>query len=93
MLPPESRAPAGSDPRASEERHGGHRDEARILLVDLREVARRLGISRAHAARLNASGRLPRAIRLGRAVRWNSEDLSAWTLAGCPSRDRWEVRR
>ncbi|MBL8860698.1 MAG: helix-turn-helix domain-containing protein [Planctomycetes bacterium] len=56
-------------------------------------MARRLGISRAHASRLNASGRLPRAIRLGRSTRWNAEDLTRWALAGCPSRDRWEVLR
>lgn len=90
---PESRTPAGSDPRASEERHGGHRDESRTLLLDLEEVASRLGISRAHAARLNASGRLPRPIHLGRSVRWNAQELERWTLAGCPARVRWEVIR
>lgn len=93
MRPPESRTPAGSDPRASEERHGGHRDDAGILLLDLVEVARRLQISRAHAARLNSSGGLPRPIRLGRSVRWSAEDLSRWIVAGCPPRDRWEALR
>ncbi|WP_437202245.1 helix-turn-helix transcriptional regulator [Planctomicrobium sp. SH664] len=57
------------------------------------DVARLLNVSIRHVAALNATGRLPRPIRLGRAVRWNAEELRAWLAAGAPSRDRWEILR
>ena len=55
------------------------------------EVAEKLGISRSHLYKLNSSGRLPRPVRLGGSVRWPADELAAWTAAGCPSRDKWEV--
>lgn len=54
------------------------------------EVAEALGISRAHVWKLASAGRLPKPIRLGRAVRWSRKDLEEWLAAGAPSRDRWE---
>lgn len=55
------------------------------------EVAEALGISRAHVWKLASTGRLPRPVRLGRAVRWPRKDLEQWLAAGAPSRDRWEA--
>ena len=60
------------------------------LALTAEEIAGLLGISRAHLWRLNSSGRLPRPIRLGRAVRWNRTTIEAWLAAGAPPRDRWE---
>ena len=57
------------------------------------EVASVLGISRAHVWKLASSGRLPKPIRLGRAVRWPRKDLEEWLAAGAPPRDRWEAMR
>jgi len=57
------------------------------------EVAEALGISRAHVWKLTSTGRLPRPVRLGRAVRWPRKDLEQWLAAGAPSRDRWEETR
>ena len=65
-------------------------DNGERLALTAEEVAELLGISRAHVFRLQSSGRLPRPIRLGRAVRWPRITLEAWLAAGAPPRDRWE---
>jgi excisionase family DNA binding protein len=64
-----------------------------VLLVTAREAAKLLGISERHFRKLVASGGAPRPVRLGRSVRWNVDELRAWTAAGSPSRERWEVMR
>ncbi|MFO0875485.1 MAG: hypothetical protein U0575_16170 [Phycisphaerales bacterium] len=46
-----------------------------------------------HWRALDASGRVPRAIRLGRRALWSLDDLRAWVAAGSPPRDRWEALR
>lgn len=89
MTPPETGPARALKTHEPEDRRA---DDSAILLR-LREVAKRLGISLAHAARLNASGRLPQAVRLGRCVRWSVIDLDAWVAAGAPSRDRWNALR
>ena len=63
------------------------------LALSADEVAEILGISRAHVWKLASSGRLPRPVRLGRAVRWDRKTLEAWLAAGAPPRDRWESMR
>lgn len=70
-----------------------HFPESERLALAADEVAARLGVSPRHVWALNSSGRLPRPIRLGRAVRWNANELAAWLDAGCPSRQRWEAMR
>lgn len=57
------------------------------------DVAKLLGVSERHIWSLHSSGRLPRPLRLGRAVRWRVDELRAWVDAGCPARDRWEEIR
>ena len=61
------------------------------LALSVEEVAEVLGISRAHVWRLHSSGRIPKPVRLGRAVRWNRKTLENWLEAGGPPRDRWEI--
>jgi excisionase family DNA binding protein len=63
------------------------------LLLSAPEVAELLGVSKRHVAALNSSGRLPRPIRLGRAVRWHADEMREWLAAGAPSRERWEALR
>lgn len=70
----------------------GHANTPR-LAVSAEEVAKLLGISRAHVWRLHSSGRIPRPVRLGRAVRWNRKNLEAWLEAGGPPREQWEFLR
>jgi predicted DNA-binding transcriptional regulator AlpA len=62
------------------------------LLTDAAGVGHLLGISRASVFNLQATGQLPRAaLRRGKIVRWSIEEIRAWTLAGTPSMERWEV--
>jgi len=60
------------------------------LAIPAPAVAELLSISERHVWALNASGRLPRPFRLGRAVRWSVDELLAWQRAGCPLREHWE---
>jgi prophage regulatory protein len=52
--------------------------ETERLALSAADVAKLLGISERHLLALHSSGRVPRPIRLGRAVRWNAAELSAW---------------
>ncbi len=67
--------------------------ESNCLALPAAEVAKLLGISQRHLWALNSSGRLPRPVRFGRAVRWPVEELRAWLAAGAPERSRWEAMR
>ncbi len=57
------------------------------------DLARLLRISPRHVAALNSSGRLPRPIRLGRAVRWLADEFHEWLAAGAPARDKWDAMK
>ena len=39
----------------------------------------------------NATGKIPRPIRIGQSVYWRPEELKAWVAAGCPDRVSWEM--
>lgn len=60
------------------------------LLVDVRDAAKQLGMSRSTFLKLHNSGRVPLPLRFGRVVRWRVEELQAWVTAGCPGRDAWK---
>jgi excisionase family DNA binding protein len=63
-----------------------------ILLIDVKEVARRLGLSDRTVWRLNSTGKLPRPVSIGgKSKRWRSEEITAWVSAGCPARNVWEA--
>ena len=70
-----------------------HATETERLAVPAADVAKMLGISERHLWALNSSGRLPRPLRFGRAVRWSVAELRAWMAAGAPERSRWEIIR
>jgi len=55
------------------------------------ELAAFLGVSRATVWRLHSAGKLPRPIRLNRAVRWDRWTIEEWVSDGCPPRDKWEA--
>ena len=63
------------------------------LAVSADEFAELLGISKRHLWSLNAQGKLPRPIRLGRSVRWRLDEIRDWLAAGAPDRDCWEETR
>lgn len=62
------------------------------LLLDAAGVCARLCIGLSHLHAMRRQGRFPlQPIRLGRAVRFRSDDLSAWCAAGCPPAGRWSA--
>jgi predicted DNA-binding transcriptional regulator AlpA len=62
------------------------------LLIPDFAAARLAGVCRATWHRLRAAGKLPPAIRLGRAVRWRRADLSLWIEWGCPDGREFAAR-
>ena len=64
--------------------------QANPLLVDAKEAARLLSISKSTLYSCLSAGMLPKPIRFGRSVRWSLEELRNWVRAGCPPTERWE---
>ena len=67
-------------------------DRPVALTANAKQVAVMLGVSVRQVWRLHATGRLPRAIRLGNCVRWRRAEIEAFVEAGCPTREKWECR-
>lgn len=63
------------------------------LLLDAQELADELRLSLRHVRRLDDTGKLPRAIRLGKSVRWSRAEIEQWIAAGCPDRETWEEEK
>jgi len=57
--------------------------ENELRLLNVNEVAERLGCSTRQVYRLADAGKMPRPIKLGGLVRWASESLDAWIADGC----------
>ena len=57
------------------------------------DLAQLLKVSLRHVANLDASERLPKKIRFGRACPCLAQDFHLWLEAGSPARDRCEVNR
>lgn len=39
---------------------------------------------------MEVEGEMPKAIRIGKAVRWGYEEIHAWVSAGCPAAEIWK---
>ena len=61
-----------------------------VLLLSAADLADVLGVSLRTVRRLDSYGKLPRPVRLGRAVRWRRDEVARWVEAGCPDRSEWE---
>jgi excisionase family DNA binding protein len=59
------------------------------LLIPDTEAAALAGVSRATWHRLRSAGKLPPAVRLGRAVRWRRDEIAGWIQSGCPDGRTW----
>ncbi len=60
------------------------------LMISVPEAAAALSVSPASVWRRIADGSFgPALVRLGGAVRIRSDELIAWTQAGCPARAQW----
>lgn len=60
------------------------------LAVNVRQLAKMLGVSPRHVERLDEYGKLPAPIRLGRAKRWPLDGpagIREWMAQGCPARE------
>lgn len=60
--------------------------EDRGLLIDTANAAKLLKVSRRTIWKMEHFGEMPKAIRIGKAVRWSYEELQQWIAAGCPAR-------
>jgi len=83
----DSLAPEGSYDVASLARSA---DALTRVAVDGRGAARAHGVSFSFWKKLDSSGRVPRAVRLGRRKVWPVRELEEWLAAGAPARERWE---
>lgn len=63
------------------------------IAVDAGRLAELLDLSVRTIRRLDSSGKLPRPVRIGGAVRWRMDEIDAWLAAGCPDRKQWESIR
>lgn len=63
------------------------------LAVDADGLAELLSVSRALVFKLDAAGRLPRGLYLGRRRVWSVAEVAEWLRAGAPSREDWEAKR
>lgn len=63
------------------------------IAISARELAGMLDVSLRQVWRLNASGKLPRPLRIGGSVRWNRAEIQQWFEAGCPDRRTWNARK
>ena len=62
------------------------------IAISAKQLSRLLGVSLRQVWRLNATGKLPRPIRIGGSVRWNRAEVIRWfSEAGCPDRQTWEA--
>jgi len=64
-----------------------------VLLIDGRELARRLGVGISTIHTMRRAGRLPlRIVKLNSAVRYDLAEVSAWVAAGCPAKlETWRM--
>jgi predicted DNA-binding transcriptional regulator AlpA len=55
------------------------------LLIDSKEAVKLLKVSSRTLWEMQATGRMPPPVRIGRAVRWSLETLKKWIEDGCPA--------
>ena len=61
------------------------------LLITIRQLAQLLNRSVGSLERDQATGRLPKPVRIGGSRQWRRAEIEAWVLAGCPHQDDWEA--
>lgn len=63
-------------------------------LISAKQLAEEvLGVSIRQVWRLNATGKLPRPIRLGGSVKWKTSEITDWFEKNCPDRQTWEAMK
>ncbi len=64
-----------------------------LLVMSASELAQKLGVSVRHIRRLDAAGKLPQPVKIGRCVRWRVGDIMEWLQSGTPDRAKWNARK
>ena len=62
-------------------------------LLSAKMLGDMLSLSKRQVFRLNSAGRIPKPIRIGGAVRWSADEISAWLSASAPDRRTWEAMK
>jgi len=62
-------------------------------LLTMRQLAAKLQVSTRHITSMRSRAMLPTPLRIGRAIRWRTEEIDAWLAAGAPCVDRWAAMR
>ena len=75
--------------------HDSTRKRRRLkpLVVDAKRLARLLSCGVRTVRTLDASGKLPKPLRIGGSVVWILDEIRAWLTAGAPDRETWEARK
>ena len=60
-------------------------------LINAKTLGQILALSKRQVFRLNSCGKIPAPIRIGGAVRWDADEISAWLAAGAVDRRAWEA--
>ena len=60
-------------------------------LLSAKTLGEMLGLSKRQIFRLNSSGKLPKPLRIGGAVRWPESMIARWLAAGAPDRRTFEA--
>ncbi|MHC4414655.1 MAG: helix-turn-helix domain-containing protein [Planctomycetota bacterium] len=62
------------------------------LLLTADQAGRLCSVSGRTWQRWSSEGAVPAPVRIGRRRRWRTDELRQWVAAGCPARERWELR-
>jgi len=62
-------------------------------LLTAKTLGQVLSLSKRQVHRLNLLGKIPAPLRIGGAVRWSAEEISAWLAAGAPDRAKWHAMK
>jgi len=68
-------------------------EEIEQKLISAREVSKILSIAIRTVWRLRSSGKLPKPIKIGGALRWRLSDINLWIELECPSMKQFEYRK
>lgn len=62
-------------------------------LLTAKTLGQMLSLSKRQIFRLNSCGKIPTPIRIGGAVRWSADEISAWLAASAPDRRTWQAMK
>jgi len=85
--------PATTDATAKPAREAASPHALPPLAVRAADAARICGVSPRQWRNLDAAGKVPRGVALGRCKVWLYAELKKWLAAGGPAADEWDAKR